>query len=39
MARRGHQVVAVEPTDELRREGERLHGALQSIGWKTICQR
>ena len=32
LARRGHPVVAVEPTDELRREGQRLHGAL-AIEW------
>ncbi|MDR7308230.1 class I SAM-dependent methyltransferase [Rhodoferax saidenbachensis] len=32
MARLGHQVVAVEPTDELRNEGQRLHGALP-IDW------
>ncbi len=32
LARRGHQVVAVEPTAELRHEGQRLHGAL-AIDW------
>ncbi|MDO9113895.1 MAG: class I SAM-dependent methyltransferase [Polaromonas sp.] len=32
LARCGHQVVAVEPTGELRREGQRLHGALP-IDW------
>jgi SAM-dependent methyltransferase len=32
LARLGHRVVAVEPTGELRREGQRLHGAL-SIEW------
>ena len=32
LARRGHRVVAVEPTGELRREGQRLHGALP-IEW------
>ncbi|WP_439517516.1 class I SAM-dependent methyltransferase [Hydrogenophaga sp.] len=32
LARCGHQVVAVEPTSELRREGQRLHGALP-IEW------
>lgn len=32
LARRGHQVVAVEPTAELRREGQQLHGALP-IHW------
>ncbi|MGK6307303.1 class I SAM-dependent methyltransferase [Variovorax sp. DT-64] len=32
LSRRGHRVVAVEPTDELRREGQRLHGAL-AIDW------
>lgn len=32
LARCGHQVVAVEPTLELRREGQRLHGALP-IDW------
>ena len=32
LARRGHRVVAVEPTGELRREGKRLHGAL-AIDW------
>lgn len=32
MARCGHQVVAVEPTGELRREGQRLHSALP-IDW------
>ena len=32
LARRGHQVVAVEPTAELRHEGQRLHGAL-AINW------
>jgi len=28
LTRRGHQVVAVEPTAGLRKEGQRLHGAL-----------
>lgn len=32
LARRGHQVVAVEPTAELRREGQQLHVALP-IHW------
>ncbi len=32
LARRGHRVVAVEPTAELRREGQRLHGDL-AIEW------
>lgn len=32
LARCGHQVVAVEPTGELRHEGQRLHGALP-IEW------
>lgn len=32
LARRVHQVVAVEPTAELRREGQQLHGALP-IHW------
>ncbi len=32
LARCGHQVVAVEPTGELRREGQRLHGVLP-IDW------
>lgn len=32
LVRLGHQVVAVEPTDELRREGQRRHGALP-IEW------
>jgi SAM-dependent methyltransferase len=32
LARKGHQVVAVEPTDELRHEGQRLHGAMP-IEW------
>ncbi|APW42469.1 class I SAM-dependent methyltransferase [Rhodoferax saidenbachensis] len=32
LARRGHKVVAVEPTDELRHEGQRLHGAMP-IEW------
>ncbi len=32
LARRGHPVVAVEPTTELRHEGQRLHGAL-AIEW------
>ena len=32
LARRGHRVVAVEPTRELRREGQRLHAGL-AIDW------
>jgi SAM-dependent methyltransferase len=32
LARRGHRVVAVEPTHELRREGQRLHARLP-IEW------
>lgn len=32
LARRGHAVVAAEPTRELREEGERLHGTL-AIEW------
>ena len=32
LARCGHRVVAVEPTGELRREGQRLHGSLP-IDW------
>lgn len=32
LASSGHRVVAVEPTAELRREGQRLH-ALQAIEW------
>lgn len=32
LARLGHPVVAVEPTTELRHEGQRLHGAL-AIEW------
>ncbi len=32
LVRSGHQVLAVEPTAELRREGQRLHGALP-IEW------
>jgi SAM-dependent methyltransferase len=32
LARRGHRVVAVEPTRELRRQGQRLHAGL-AIEW------
>lgn len=32
LARRGHQVVAVEPTAELRFEGQQIHGSL-AIQW------